>query len=118
MGGGAVPGGQEFAEPPQQEHRKPSTAQYFQYSQLIGSSVAFLLSVASALECGAFGMAGPPVPAASAREERSTGSSGMRAAPVRIFPSVPSRLRREVCRASEREDCSNNRSIGRIPVSS
>jgi hypothetical protein len=30
MGEGAVPGGQELDEPPQQEQRNPSTAQYFQ----------------------------------------------------------------------------------------
>jgi len=30
MGDAAVPGGQEAEVPPQQEHRKPSIAQYFQ----------------------------------------------------------------------------------------
>ena len=44
------------------------------------------------------------------------GNKGTSAAPVRIFPSVASTLRREVCRASERDEFSNRRSIVRIPV--
>src|ERR1700722_3010035 len=111
MGEGVVPGGQEFDEPPQQEHRNPSTAQYFQYSQLKGSSAAALLALP-----GVLGALGSAASAASAREERSTGSSGINAAPVRIFPSVASMLRREVCRASERDEFSNRRSSERIPV--
>src|SRR5580698_4342805 len=118
MGEGVVPGGQELAEPPQQEHRNPSTAQYFQYSQLMGSSVGVLRAVLPLPWIGVCGVAGPVPSAASAREERSTGSSGTSAAPIRIWPSVASRLRREVCRAREREECSNKRSSERIPVSS
>jgi len=83
----AVPGGQELEVPPQHEHRKPSIAQYFQYSQLSGLS----------------GLASLP----QARPPRSTGNSGRSAAPVSSWPREASRLRREVRRASEREECSN-----------
>ena len=88
IGEGAVPGGHEVDVPPQQEHRKPSIAQYFQYSQLSGLS-------APGFAC-----------AACARLPRSTGSSGSSAAPVSSWPSDARRLRREVRRASEREELS------------
>src|SRR5262252_1260012 len=94
MGEEAVPGGQEEEVPPQQEHRKPSIAQYFQYSQLSGLSGLAL--------------------AAWTRLARSTGSKGSSAAPVSICPSDASRLRREVRCASERVERSNKRSNVRI----
>jgi hypothetical protein len=88
MGEDAVPGGQEEEVPPQQEHRNPSIAQYFQYSQLSGLS---------GFACAAW-----------ARLARSTGSNGSSAAPVSSCPSDASRLRREVRCASERVECSDN----------
>ena len=103
IGEGVVPGGHELDVPPQHEQRNPSTAQYFQYSQLCGSAAALPLPFSAGS-------------AASAREERSMGSKGMSAAPVRSLPSAASRLRREVRCARERDDFSNNSSIERIPV--
>src|SRR5690242_14238642 len=96
MGEGAVPGGQEEEVPPQQEQRKPSIAQYFQYWQCSGRPARGLVS------------------AACARPARSTGSNGSSAAPVTSCPSDASTLRREVRCASERVECSNNRSSFRI----
>src|SRR5476649_1114012 len=105
MGDIAVPAGQECELPPQHEHRKPSIAQYFQYSQFCGSLLALL--------CGAGAAASGPV-AASARLMRSMGSNGSNIVPVRTCPSTATKLRREVRCASEREDFSNRRSSGWI----
>jgi hypothetical protein len=52
--------------------------------------------------------------AACARKARSIGRSGTSAAPVNILPSEASTLRREVCRASEREEFSNKLSNERM----
>src|SRR5256886_15773012 len=93
MGELAVPGGQELEVPPQHEHRKPSMAQYFQYSQV----------------------SGPPDLAshAHARPPRSTGNSGTSTAPVNTWPREASSLRREMLRACEREGGSKRRSSER-----
>src|ERR1700760_2470756 len=94
MGDDWVPGGQEVDVPPQQAHRKPSMAQYFQYSQFCSSAVGF--ATGESADC--------------ARAVRSSGSSGRRAAPVNTCPSDANRLRREVRFANERADFSNTRS--------
>src|SRR5579872_4185676 len=100
MGEGCVPGGHELEVPPQQEHRNPSMAQYFQYSQLCGSSTTFPAVGAVPEPCLA-GAAG-----VCARADRSTGSSGSSAAPVNIRPTEANRLRREVRFAMERAEFS------------
>src|ERR1700685_1020576 len=100
----AVPGGQACELPPQHEHRKPSIAQYFQYSQLCGSSLGAL--------CAPSESGGDVL--ASARLARSIGSNGSSIEPVSACPSSAMKLRREVRCASEREDLSNKRSSGCI----
>src|ERR1700681_3737339 len=105
-----VPGGQVCELPPQQEHRKPSIAQYFQYSQFCGSSTPALCAPL-ATDLWGSAAAGPEV-AVSAPLTRSIGSSGSRIEPVSTWPSSATKLRREVRCASEREDFSNKRSSG------
>jgi hypothetical protein len=78
----AVPGGQECELPPQQEHRKPSMAQYFQYSQLCGSSCALLRAPLSMDWCCGGAAASGSALAAAARFTRSIGSSGRSIEPV------------------------------------
>jgi hypothetical protein len=128
MGEGAVPGGQEWDDPPQQEHRKPSIAQYFQYSQLSGLSSAALdgafaampgpVAAAGAAPFVAAACADAAASDAAARLDRSIGSSGSNAAPVSMRPRAARTLRREVRCASEREDCSKSRSMERTVMPS
>src|ERR1044072_9095495 len=103
MGDFCVPGGQEVDVPPQQAHRKPSIAQYFQYWQFCSSAVG----------CAT----GPGVAGVWARAVRSMGSNGSRATPVSTRPSEASRLRREVRCASRRADFSQTTSSTRIATS-
>src|ERR1700676_1819645 len=117
MGDIAVAGGQECELPPQQEHRKPSIAQYFQYSQFCGSLLALLCAALAADLCGV-GAAPSGAPAASARLMRSIGSNGSKIVPVSTWPSTATKLRREVRCANERDDFSNKRSSGCIALAS
>ena len=90
MGEGAAPGGQELEVPPQQEQRNPSIAQYFQYSQLsraVGLGLAFRGAPSGAVD----------------RQQRQQRGAG-----EHLARGAASRLRREVRRASEREECSNS----------
>jgi hypothetical protein len=95
----SVPGGQTDCEPPQQPHRKPSTAQCRQYSHEAGSPGS------------AFGAPAPgAAPAGFVSAPRATGSSGTVPAPSKRDPRPAMTLRRDVRRAIVRAVFSANTS--------